>query len=163
MKVSHALAFFAILIGAPYSFASIKQLESPRTDFALSSPQEIGIKDTSNRIDVVRIWPNKAKSKDDQITVLIDTKGVQTVSSSANFPLKVTVTRPSVDFPFTLIVFEKKKDKWMTDLVEAVAVKSGVARFLSENEYKILTGTHESIPKVVDELNKELNDLLKNE
>ena len=40
-------------------------------------------------------------------------------------------------------------------------MKEGVARFLSEEEYEMLAGTHASVPAIIDALNNELNELRK--
>lgn len=139
--------------------AKPKELQSPRSEFTLFAPVKWNA--AVQGIDVITIYRNKNKDSKDRLTLILDTKGVRTVTSSAEFPLKVTVSRPTDEFPFTLIVFESQKEGIQTDLIDAIAVRSGVARFLSKQEYRKLAGTHRGIPKVIEDLNKELNDLPK--
>jgi hypothetical protein len=93
--------------------------------------------------------------------VQLDSKGLRAVTVPQGFPLKVTTTLPSADFPFVLVVIEKQKEGIETELIDAVALKEGVARFLSKEEYGILAGTHAAIPPTIDALNNELNELRK--
>jgi hypothetical protein len=151
----------ALLISTGVSplLANVVTLKSPRSTFVLHVPSKWI--NSEAEIDVVRIQKENVKGSKDTVMVLLDSRGVQTVSVPQGFPLKVSFTRPSVEFPFTLVVFERQKEGIETELIDAVALKERATRFLNAQEYGILAGTHASIPATIDALNKELNDLRK--
>jgi hypothetical protein len=148
-----------VITGLSPVLARLETVNSPRSTFVLHVPSKWI--NSGTEIDVVRIQKENVKGNKDTIIVQLDSKGLRAVTVPQDFPLKVTTTLPSADFPFVLVIIEKQKEGIETELIEAVALKEGVARFLSKEEYGILAGTHAAIPSTIDNLNKDLNELRK--
>ena len=157
-KLLIAIALMSIT-GLTPVLATLETIKSPRSTFVLHVPSKWV--NSGTEIDVVRIQKENVKGNKDTVIVLLDSKGLRSVIVPQDFPLKVTTTLPTDNFPFVLVVIEKQKEGIETELIEAIALKEGVARFLSKEEYGILAGTHAAIPATIDALNKELNELRK--
>lgn len=157
-KISIIIALL-ISHGIPSLQAKPETLNSPRSTLVIQLPANWI--NSEAEINTVKIQREQVNGTKETIVILLDSKGVKTVSLPQGFPFKITTTRPSDEFPFTLIIFEREKKDIETNLVEAVALKKGVARFLNNEEFDRLAKTHASIPATIDSLNKELNELHK--
>ena len=139
------------------SVAQHRTIDSPRSKVSL----RVGEMLAEDEALTVRLLAPAQQGKRSEAYFTVDREGVSTTTIPQEFPLKVTIWRPTEETPYAVVVLEVQKEGVETELVDAVAISFDSVRFLDKELFQQLKKTHAGIPKVISELNRELNSLRK--
>lgn len=139
------------------TFAKPRNIESTRSNVSLNVSEVLA----ENEIRIVQILLGAKDGKQRIAQFLIDKKGLATTTIPQDYPLRITIWRRSEESPYAVVVLERQQEGIETELIDAVALDFKNPRFLDANLFRQLKATHEGIPEVLSDLNKELNALVK--